>query len=98
MTDDQLPTEVSPDLSEPDPAFSLNDILYDYAKENPEHAANISNLLRTQQRQIDELDRHLRETRRELEATRSRYTELYDFAPIGYFTLDSGQAGNVVGG
>ncbi len=31
----------------------------------------------------------LRQTRTEVETTVARYTELYDFAPIGYFTLES---------
>jgi PAS domain S-box-containing protein len=49
-------------------------------------------------RVIDELERHrhelevqneeLRRARSELEASRNRYSDLYDFAPVGYFTLD----------
>lgn len=31
----------------------------------------------------------LRRTREELELSRNKYAELYDFAPIGYFTFDS---------
>jgi len=92
MTDDH--TSIDPEPSRPDSGVSISDLLNDYAKHNPDRAAEVANLLRTQRRHINELDRHLRETRRELDATRTRYTELYDFAPIGYFTLD--QAGLVL--
>ena len=34
----------------------------------------------------------LRQTRREAEALRDRYADLYDFAPVGYFTLDEAGA------
>ena len=34
-------------------------------------------------------NRDLIESQRELEVTRDRYAEIYDFAPVGYLTLDN---------
>lgn len=93
-SDRQFITNAPSGSSESGGPASLDALLYDYAKDYPEQAARINQLIHNQRRQIDDLDRSLRETRRDLEATRSRYAELYDFAPIGYFTLD--QAGLVL--
>jgi PAS domain S-box-containing protein len=56
------------------------------------------------QRLVHELEVHrielemqnaeLRRAREELESSRDRYAELYDFAPIGYFTIDA--AGSIM--
>jgi hypothetical protein len=38
--------------------------------------------------QLEMQNTELRQVRDELEATLGKYTDLYDFAPVGYFTLD----------
>jgi diguanylate cyclase (GGDEF)-like protein/PAS domain S-box-containing protein len=45
--------------------------------------------LQIYQIELELQNRELRETRHELEETRGRYADLYDFAPLAYFTFDS---------
>jgi PAS domain S-box-containing protein len=44
--------------------------------------------LRAQQEELQRKNAELQETQRRLEAYRDRYVDLYDFAPLGYVTLD----------
>jgi PAS domain-containing protein len=44
--------------------------------------------LRTFQIELEMQNEELLRAQEELEASRSRYADLYDFAPIGYFTFD----------
>jgi diguanylate cyclase (GGDEF)-like protein/PAS domain S-box-containing protein len=44
--------------------------------------------LGTHQIQLEMQNEELRRAQEELEASRSRYADLYDFAPVGYFTFD----------
>jgi PAS domain S-box-containing protein len=44
--------------------------------------------LRTQRRELETKNKELQETQKRLEAYRDRYVNLYDFAPLGYVTLD----------
>jgi len=44
--------------------------------------------LETQQIELEIQNEELFRTREELELSRNKYSELYDFAPVGYFTFD----------
>ncbi len=45
--------------------------------------------LQVYQLELELQNEELRNSRTEVEKERERYTDLYDFAPVGYFTLDS---------
>jgi PAS domain-containing protein len=44
--------------------------------------------LRTHRIELEMQNEELRKARAELEESRGRYSNLYDFAPVGYFTFD----------
>ena len=46
--------------------------------------------LETQQIELELQNDELRRTKEDLEVSRNKYSELYDFAPVGYFTFDAG--------
>lgn len=54
---------------------------------SPSEVRQIIAELRNQQHELEAQNDELRRTQAELEASRNRYSDLYDFAPVGYFTL-----------
>ncbi|HAS52900.1 MAG: hypothetical protein A2X56_12900 [Nitrospirae bacterium GWC2_57_13] len=52
-------------------------------------ASRIIQELQTHQIELEMQNDELRSAQEALEASRSKYVELYDFAPVGYFTVDA---------
>ena len=57
-------------------------------KISPEEARNLLQELQIHQVELEMQNDQLRQTQAELEAALTRYTDLYDFAPLAYLTLD----------
>jgi diguanylate cyclase (GGDEF)-like protein/PAS domain S-box-containing protein len=57
-------------------------------KISPEEARNLVQELQIHQVELEMQNNQLRQTQAELENSLKRYTDLYDFAPVAYLTLD----------
>lgn len=55
---------------------------------SPDDAARLIHELRVHQVELEMQNEELRRAQEEVERSRTKYSELYDFAPVGYFTFD----------
>ena len=84
----KTPSSDSPDLRTRAEAL-VGRHLTDLQELSPEEAQQLLHELEVHQVELEMQNRELRDAQQELEASRDRYAGLYDFAPVGYMTLDT---------
>ena len=60
----------------------------DLSKMSPQDLANLIHEFRVHQIELEMQNEELRRIQGELEKIRDRYLHLFDFAPVGYFSVD----------
>ena len=66
----------------------------DLSKMSPQDLANLIHELQVHQIELEMQNEELRRIQEELEKSRDRYSHLFEFAPVGYFSVD--EKGTVV--
>ena len=87
MTPKETPSKRAADLRKRAEAKARTDAVQTGIPMSPEEATRILHDLRVHQIELEMQNEELRRTQEELEASRARYFDLYDMAPVGYLTL-----------